>query len=145
MQHGLNTEKERNSYAFGKRGDHGEDTKALSLATRRFTWKVSFGNPCSIRGSPENLVENEGFLLVVPMISRIIPGQVGFFEVKKQGHFQAGNVDVAEHLRNVSIVEGGDQLEVDNDYAVHDEVRHQSQAPTAVRCSDLVRQSKVHQ
>src|SRR6266536_5560763 len=41
--------KERNSYGFGKRGDHGEDTKALSLATRSFTWKVSFGNPCSIR------------------------------------------------------------------------------------------------
>ena len=34
---------------FGKRGDHGEDTKALSLATRSFNWKVSFGNPCSIR------------------------------------------------------------------------------------------------
>ena len=43
------TEKERNSSGFGKRGDHGEETKALSLATRRFTWKVSFGNPCSIR------------------------------------------------------------------------------------------------
>jgi len=43
------TEKERNSSGFGKRGDHGEETKALSLATRSFTWKVSFGNPCSIR------------------------------------------------------------------------------------------------
>src|SRR6266536_2542162 len=49
MEHGLNTDKERNSYGFGKRGDDGEDTKALSLATRSFTWKVSFGNPCSIR------------------------------------------------------------------------------------------------
>src|SRR6266516_2174313 len=48
MEHGVNTEKERNSYGFGKRGDHGEDTKALSLATRSFTWKVSFGNPCPV-------------------------------------------------------------------------------------------------
>src|SRR6266496_6799377 len=65
------TEKERDSYGFGERGDHGEDTKALSLATRSFTWKVSFGNPCSMRGSPQNLVENEGFLLIVVRISRI--------------------------------------------------------------------------
>src|SRR6266496_1801778 len=33
-------------------------------------WESVF-HPCSIRGSPENLVENEGFLLTVVRISRI--------------------------------------------------------------------------
>src|SRR6266566_9322642 len=52
-------------------------------------------------------------------------GQLSFFEVKKQGHFQDGNVEVAEHLGDVSFVEGADYLGVGDDFVVHDEVRHQ--------------------
>src|SRR6266542_1424456 len=64
LGHGWNTDstrKEQEPLRLWKKRDHGEDqrgglrglsrlsTKALSLATRSFPWKVSFGNPCSIR------------------------------------------------------------------------------------------------
>ena len=53
MEHRLNTERE-----------------SAQLHRERLFWESVF-HPCSIRGSPENFVGNERFLLIVVRISRI--------------------------------------------------------------------------
>lgn len=47
------------------------------------------------------------------------------FEVEEEGGFEAGNVEVAEHLRYMGFVEGGDDLGIDDDGIVDDEVGDQ--------------------
>jgi hypothetical protein len=44
------------------------------------------------------------------------------FEVEEQGGFEAGDVEVAEHLGDVVLVEGGDDLGIDDDGVVDDEI-----------------------
>ena len=62
MEHGLNTERESALMALEKE----EITEKISsqLHPKGLFWESVF-NPCSIRGSPENLVGNERFLLIV--------------------------------------------------------------------------------
>src|SRR6266545_3739817 len=69
MEHGLNTERESALIALEKE----EITEKISsqLHLKGLFWESVF-HPCSIRGSPENLVGNERFLLIVV---RIIPAQ----------------------------------------------------------------------
>ena len=69
MEHGLNTERESALMALEKR----EVTEKISsqLPLEGLFWESVF-NPCSIRGSPENLVGNERFLLIVVRITRML-------------------------------------------------------------------------
>src|SRR6266536_5360028 len=62
MEHGLNTERESALMALEKE----EITEQISsrLHLKGLFWKSVF-HPCSIRGSPENLVGNERFPLIV--------------------------------------------------------------------------------
>src|SRR6266496_2230893 len=66
MEHGLNTERESALMALEKE----EITEKISsqLHLKGLFWESVF-NPCSIRGSPENLFGNERFLLIVVPVS----------------------------------------------------------------------------
>ncbi len=66
MEHGLNTERESALMTLEKE----EITEKISsqLHLKGFFWESVF-NSCSIGGSPENLVGNERFLLIVVRIS----------------------------------------------------------------------------
>src|SRR6266540_4949166 len=86
MEHGLNTERERTLTALEKEGSRrrsaGRPSRFIEvkyqgmvvgdsqLPLEGLFWESVF-HPCSIRGSPENLVGNEGFLLIVVRIPRI--------------------------------------------------------------------------
>src|SRR6266446_1843703 len=50
------------------------------------------------------------------------PCQFCFAEVKKQRHFELCNIQVSEHLRNMSIVEATDYLWIDQHFAVNNKV-----------------------
>ncbi len=86
MEHGLNTERERTLTALEKEGSRrrsaGRPSRFIEvkyqgivvgdsqLPLEGLFWESVF-HPCSIRGSPENLVGNGRFLLIVVRISRI--------------------------------------------------------------------------
>src|SRR6266542_2627381 len=72
MEHGLNTERESALMALEKE----EITEKISsqLHLKGLFWESVF-HPCSIRGSPENLVGNERFLLIVVQMGEVLRGQ----------------------------------------------------------------------
>ena len=51
--------------------------------------------------------------------------EAGVFEVEEQGGLEAGDVEVAEHLGEVVLVEGGDDLWIDNHHVLNDQIRDQ--------------------
>jgi hypothetical protein len=51
--------------------------------------------------------------------------EAGVFEVEEQGGFKAGDVEVAEHLGEVVLVEGGDDLWIDNHHVLNDQIGDQ--------------------
>jgi hypothetical protein len=60
---------------------------------------------CVIRGSFPSLV------------CYAFPVQSGFFEIQQQGHLQAGDVQIAQHLGEVRVVERGGDFGID-DYQI---------------------------
>ncbi len=78
MEHGLNTERESALMALEKE----EITEKISsqLHLKGLFWESVF-NPCSIRGSPENLVGKERFLL---MGKDQLPGGLGRASVRPE-------------------------------------------------------------
>ena len=58
--------------------------------------------------------------------------EAGVFEVEEQGGLEAGDVEVAEHLGEVVLVEGGDDLWIDNHHVLNDQVGDQGADVLAV-------------
>lgn len=62
--------------------------------------------------------------------------EAGVFEVEEQGGFETGDVEVAEHLGEVAVVEAGDNLGINDDEVIDDEVRNQGADVLAVVTDD---------
>src|SRR6266536_5005499 len=94
MEHGLNTERERTLTALEKEGSRrrsaGRPSRFIEgkyqgmvvgdsqLPLEGLFWESVF-HPCSIRGSPENLVGNGRFLLIVVRMTRMILAQTSIW------------------------------------------------------------------
>lgn len=56
--------------------------------------------------------------------------ELGVFEVEKESGFEAGDVEIAQHLSDVVFVESGHDLWIDDDGFIDDEVRDE--------CADMM-------
>src|SRR6266542_6846105 len=107
MEHGVNTERESALMTLEKE----EITEKISsqLHLKGLFWESVF-HPCSIRGSPENLVGNERFLLIVVQIARMeeraqVGGSLQLFEPWRSTQSAIRNPQSA--IRNPQCVSAG--------------------------------------
>src|SRR6266496_349148 len=81
MEHGLNGKRKKLLCLWKKRRSRSKYQGVVvgdsQLHLEGLFWESVF-HPCSIRGSPENLVENEGFLLIVMDSTDIYPCHASF-------------------------------------------------------------------
>jgi hypothetical protein len=59
-----------------------------------------------------------------PLADDPFPVELGVLEVQQQGDFEAGNVQVSEHLGDVGVVEFRDHLRINDDLFVYDQIRY---------------------
>src|SRR3982751_923163 len=59
------------------------------------------------------------------LIYNAFPDQARVFEVQQQRELQAGDVEVAEHLRGMRVVKGGDDLRINDHELVNNQIRDQ--------------------